>query len=293
MDKNNRDKVLVLLVDYNTSEMVPDVIKSINEDEVEISILLIDNGSSEKYSRQLQKIDDSRVHQVRLEKNIGFLGGNNFGLKYALNNMHDFEYVFFLNTDAFITDNLISGLKKILDTNKNAACISPKIFSKDGHTWYGGAKLDFKKGRVTSSIEIDAENPHLFYKVDVFNSCAVLFRTEMFIEAGMLNEDLFMYYDEADCSLKLRKLGYDILYTPQFTMLHYVSITSTNTSYTKTYYMTRNKFILFNNTMTLKAKMYYLAHEFAYHLKHKRIKNAFYHLKGFLDYKKGKFGRLN
>jgi len=36
-----------------------------------------------------------------------------------------------------------------------------------------------------------------------------------------------------------------------------------------------------------------LAHEFAYHLKHKRIKNAFYHLKGFLDYKKGKFGRLN
>ena len=287
------EKVLVVLVNYNTSELVPDVLKSIDESEVEVSILLVDNGSSVEDYEELKKLSDVRLHLLRLEKNVGFVKGNNIGIQYAMEKFNDFQYIFLLNTDAYIKPNLIGGLKKILDANSNAACISPKIFSRDGRTWYGGSSLNFKKGSVTSTVNIDEKKPSLFYKVDVFNGCAVLFRLDRFLQAGMLNEKLFMYYEEADSSLRIKELGYDILYAPGFDVLHDVSYSTRKVSYLKTYYMTRNKFMLFNQTMPLNYKVYYLAHEFAFHVKNKRFKNAFYHLKAFIDFKRGKVGKVN
>lgn len=286
------EKVLVLLVDYNTSDLVPDVLNSIREDQIEVSILIVDNGSAEESYRQLQKITDPRVHVIRSNENLGFAGGNNYGLRYAIKNFTGFKYIFLLNTDAYLTPNLIGGLKQILEANESAACISPKIFAREGRTWYGGANFDFKKGHISSSIKIDSENPLPFYEVDLFNGCAVLFRLDRYLEAGMLNEKLFMYYEEADCSLKLQKLGYKILYSPHFTVMHDVSYSTRNISHLKTYYMTRNRFLFFNKTMTLRSKAYFLLHEFAFYLKTKKYKNAVYLLRGYIDFKKGKTGRI-
>src|SRR5690606_13357951 len=103
---------------------------------------------------------------------------------------------------------------------------------------------------------------------------------------------LFMYFEEADHCLRLFKLGYKILYAPDYLVIHDVSYTTRKVSFLKTYYMTRNKFVLFNKTMNLSSKVYYLVHEFAYHLKYKRVKNAIYLLKGYLDFKKGKYEKL-
>lgn len=288
----SREKVLVILVDYNTADLVPDVLKSIHEEEVEVSILIVDNASKEESFKKLQKLDDPRVHLLRLNDNMGFTGGNNVGLKYAIEKFNDFQYVFLLNTDAYINPNLIGGLKKILDANKDAACISPKIFSRDGRTWYGGANFDFAKGKISSHIKIADEKPLPFYEVDLFSGCAVLFRLDRFLEIGMLNERLFMYYEEADCSIKLKEKGYKILYAPAFTVLHDVSFASRNISHLKTYYITRNKFFIFNKTMTSWAKVYYLVYQFAYFVKNKKYKNAVYLIKGFVDFKKGKTGRI-
>lgn len=287
-----KEKILVILVDYNTSDLVPDVLKSIDEEEVEISVLIVDNGSSEEAHQKLRRLKDPRVHLVRLENNLGFIGGNNFGLRYALDKFNDFKYIFLLNTDAYIKPNLIGGLKKILDANKDAACISPKIFAREGKTWYGGANVYPDTGRVSMTIKVDEDNLQPFYEVDVFSGCAVLFRLEPFLKVGMLNEKLFMYYEEAECSLKLRKLGYKILYTPNYTVLHDISFTSRNTSHLKTYYMTRNKFFIFNESMPTKAKMRFLLHEFGHFIKRKKYKNAVYLLKGYMDFKKGKTGRI-
>lgn len=287
-----RENVLVVLVDYNTADLVPGVLESIKEDFVDVSVLIVDNGPSDESYQQLKRINDPRVHVIKSNENLGFAGGNNYGIRYAMENLPEFKYVFLLNTDAYLTPNLIGGLKQILDENNDAACVSPKIFAKEGRIWYGGANFDFKKGHISSFIEIDANNPQSFYEVDLFNGCAVLFRLDRYLEAGMLNENLFMYYEEADFSLKLRKLGYKIFYSPLFTVLHDVSYSTRNISHLKTYYVTRNKFGFFSGTMTLQSKLYYLMHEFAFFLKRRKYKNALYLVKGYIDYRKGKTGRL-
>jgi GT2 family glycosyltransferase len=287
------EKVVVLLVNYNTTELIPEVLNAIKEDKVDVSILIVDNGSSIEAYNQLIEIQDSRVEIVRIEENIGLGGGNNYGLQYIADNYKDNKHVFLLNTDAYICPNILFELKKILDANHDAASVTPRIIMKDGRPWYGGSMIDFKKGIVSSFIDIDQQDLKPYYEVDVFNACAVLFDFDKLREGGMLNEKLFIYYEEADLSMKLHKLGYKNLYTPHFTIIHDVSYTTRNVSFLKTYYMTRNKFILFNNTMSLTSKIYYLAHEFAYHLKNKKFKNAKYLLKGYLDFKRGRLGKLN
>jgi GT2 family glycosyltransferase len=286
------DKVLVLLVDYNSSELVPGVLESIQEDKINVSILIVDNGSKVESYKQLKKITDPRVCLIRIEKNLGVGGGNNYGLEYAKINFPDIDYVFLLNTDAYCCRNILYELVQILKNNPDAASITPKIDMPDGTPWYGGSMIDYNTGVVSQFIPISPDNKKTYFEVDVFNGCAVLFDFQKLQNTGFLNDKLFMYYEEADLSLRLHKLGYKNLYCPHYTVIHAVSYTSRKVSFQKTYYMTRNKFVVFNKTMSLRSKLYFLAHELAFHLKYKKFKNAKYLLKGYFDFKRGRLGKL-
>ncbi len=286
------DKVLVLLVDYNSSELVPGVLESIQEDKIDVSILIVDNGSTLESYKELQKITDPRVHLIRIEKNIGIGGGNNHGLEYTKTNFPNINYVFLLNTDAYCCPNILYELVQILKNNPDAASVTPKIDMPDGRPWYGGSMIDYKTGVVSQFINISPGNKSTFFEVDVFNLCSVLFDFKKLQKSGFLNDNLFMYYEEADLSFRLHKLGYKNLYAPHHTVIHAVSYSTRKSTFLKTYYMTRNKFVLFNKTMSLKSKIYYLVHEFAYFIKNKKIKNARYLLKGYFDFKTGRLGKL-
>ncbi len=285
------EKVVVILVNYNTTKLLPKVLAALNEDKIELSILIVDNASSKESYHELLQIKDNRVHRVRLEENIGFAGGNNYGIQYAAKHYPDLKYVFLLNTDAYCSPNLIGNLLAIMSGKEEVACISPKILTRDGDKWYSGSYMNYKKGFVSASIKVP-DDPLAYYEVDVFNGCAVLVKLDKLLEVGMLNEDLFMYYEEADCSIKFKKLGYKSLYAPGYTVIHDVSFTTRNINYVKTYYKTRNKFIVFSRFMSFPTQVKFLVHEFAHHLKNKRFKNARYLLKGYIDFKRGRTGKL-
>ena len=265
------------------------LVDSIKED-INVEILIVDNDSTNETFAELESLKDSRIKLLRSEKNLGFTGGINFGLKYMLNNMPHIKYFFLFNPDALSSPNLIENLLKILESDKNIAAASPQILFPDGKPWYSGATLNINKGRVYNNPKTSDKKGAKYYDVDVFSGCAVLFDLEKVIKVGMFNEDLFMYYDEADLAIRLKEQGYRIVYTPELNIVHDVSYTTKNITHLKTYYMTRNKFIVFNKEMSLYSKVYFMLHELAYHLKNRRGKNALFHLKGFIDFLKGKKG---
>ena len=282
--------VVIIIINYKTSHLIQGLIDSINEEGIEISILIVDNASTQDSLNQLQLINNLRVHILKSEENLGFTGGINYALRYLLKNHHDLKYFFLLNPDAFSSSNLISNLLNILKENEDAACISPKIIDINGKPGYSGGQIEYNKGKVSATLDIQTEKAQNYYEIDAFSGCAALFDLDKVLEVGMFNEDLFMYYDEADISIKLKKNGYKILYAPNSFVRHDTSYSTRNISHLKTYYMTRNKFIVFNKSMTIGSKCYFLLHELAFHLKNRRVKNAVYHLKGFYDYVVGKKG---
>jgi GT2 family glycosyltransferase len=285
------EKVLIIIVNYKTSELMPELLRSVKESDVDVNIDILDNSSTPETLAPLKALNDSRVQVLACSDNLGFTGGINYVLKSGLAINGGYRYFFLLNPDAFSRPNLIGELAAILRENKDAASVSPKILFMDGRPWYQGGKIHYGQGKVMMEEEQALARPR-YIETDVFNGCAALFDFEKVKEAGLFNEDLFMYYDEADMSIRLKKLGYRILFAPSLEIYHDVSYTTKHISHLKTYYMTRNKFLVFGKQMSLGAKAYYLVHELAYHLKHKRVKNAWYHIKGYLHFTQGKFGAL-
>ncbi len=281
--------ISVLIINYKTSHLVQKLVDSIQED-IDVSILIVDNASTDETYRELEAVNDKRVHLLRSDENLGFTGGTNFGVRYLIKKMPFIKYFFLFNPDALSSPNLIKSLYTIIQSEKNVAAVSPRILFPDGNPWYSGATLDIHKGIVHNNPKNTGNVHEEYYDVDVFSGCAVLFDLSKVVDVGMFNEDLFMYYDEAELSIKLKEKDYRILYTPRCNIFHDVSYTTKNITHLKTYYMTRNKFIVFNKNMTLSSKIYFMLHEFAFHLKNRRLRNAVYHLKGFYDFLKGKKG---
>jgi GT2 family glycosyltransferase len=288
-DKN----VLIIIVNYKTSHLMQKLLSTVQEERASVSILILDNASTPESYAPLELLGDKRVHLLKSEKNLGFAGGVNHAYKYALKNLAPFQYLFLFNPDAISCPNLISDLIDVISHEDAAAGVSPKILYLNGKPWYSGAQIDYSEGTVYNNRITEATPGKPYYEVDVFSGCAVLFDVAKISKAGALNEDLFMYYDEADFSIKLRQHDFTILYAPGLVIYHDVSYTTRNISHLKTYYMTRNKFMVFGRTMNTFNKLYFLTHNLLFHLKNRRFKNVYYHLKGYLDYKRGVTGQLN
>lgn len=286
----DKETIPVILLTYKDTELIKPILETIQEDFVDVRIVILDNGSTETTWKKLNEIEDSRVTLIRSSENLGYTGGINYAVNFACKSVPGFKNFFIINPDAKCTRNVIHDLAAILNANDQFACVSPKIVSIDGHITYSGGKINPMKGTVKHIVFTEDHYSQEFFEVDAYTGCAVLFDLNKFRQCGMLNEDLFIYYDEADSSIKLKDQNLKILYAPSLKVFHDTSYTMRKVSYLKTYYMTRNKFIVFNSEMKMFNKIYFLAHEFAYHLKNKRVKNAFYHIKGYVDFLKGKKG---
>jgi GT2 family glycosyltransferase len=287
---NKKEIIPVILLTYQDTELIKPILSTIREDKIDVRIIILDNGSTDISWKSLNEINDGRTTLIRTEKNLGYTGGINYAVKYAKETIPCFKNFFIINPDAKCTPDLIFNLSRLLNNDEKAGCISPKILSVDRKITYSGGLIDSRKGNVEHIVYTDRNYPKETYEVDSYSGCAVLFDVEKFINVGMLNEDLFIYYDEADSSLKLKENGFKVLYAPSLQVYHDTSYTMRKVSYLKTYYMARNKFIVFNKSMTLFNKLYYVAFESAYHIKNKRIKNVSYLFKGVYHYMKGKTG---
>ncbi len=235
--------IYVIIINYKTEDMVVDAIKSFDEEEVDIHIVLLDNGSTESSHNVLQGITDNRVELIRSVTNLGFSGGVNHVAEYIKNKYKNPEYLFLFNPDAISTKNLVGNLCKFLSTNDNVAAVSPHIITMDNKSWFSGGMIDWKKCEILNNPEV--KNPNEVRKVDIYNGCAVLIDAKKFFEAGMLEGDLFIYYDETFLSMRFLKIGYQCFYHPGLIAYHHVSSSIGTSSTLKSYYMTRNHILFF------------------------------------------------
>ncbi len=125
------------------------------------------------------------------------------------------------------------------------AAISPHIVDMNNKIYYSGVSVDTKKCQL-NDFNLDNKS-NIKKNVDIFHGCAVLLNTEKFIQAGMFEEKIFMYYDEAFLSKSFKALSYKIMYDPSVVIRHYGSYSLGNVSFTKSYYHTRNHILYFES----------------------------------------------
>jgi len=123
-------KVAIVTVNYNTEEDTNNFLKSLkklNTEDFTYQVIIIDNGSTKVFLLS-ENEKDKRITIIRLEKNTGFAGGYNTGIKKAMQEGADFILV--VNNDTIVQPDLIKNLLPVLESDHKIILIgiTRKVF---------------------------------------------------------------------------------------------------------------------------------------------------------------------
>jgi len=221
-------KVSVIIINYNTSQLTYECIQSIfqYESRENIEIIVVDNASQIADYENLTTLlsSFSNVLVVRSKINLGFGGGNMFGIQHTTGN-----YFAFINSDVLFVESVFDKLTlfsektpdlgvagiQILDENHKKS-ISYRYFEGVRYKLLGRKFLEFTKKDKLSTQE---NNPNPFM-VDFVIGSFMFFRKEVFNSIGGFDTNIFLYYEESDICYRLKKEGYKTYFIPELKYIH-------------------------------------------------------------------------
>ena len=177
------------------------------------------------------------------DKNLGFAGGNNWGMRQAKGDLF-----FIVNNDTVMTEYLLDNLLKPFTEDRTIGVTSPKIMyyhHPDTIQYAGFFPMNKYTGRTTvrGELEKDSGQYNISGSTSGSHGCAMLVKKEVADTTGMFPEKFFLYYEEWDWSARILKAGYKIYYQSKGLIYHKESITMGKQSAVKVYYHTRNRIL--------------------------------------------------
>ena len=290
------ETVTAIVLNWNDYDGTAECIKSLQKLEYELlEILVVDNGSNDLSGRQI-KSDFPSVNVLFNQENLGFGGGMNSGIKYAMENNTD--YIWVLNNDITIENEETLGLLvNKLNRNEEAGAISPLIEEPNGDLWFAEGFIDTTTGesrhRVTNVGDLSSSQ----LENDYIPACCTLFQSNMLKKVGLFDEDFFIYYDDVDHGIRARQEGYTLITAANCHIVHKGSATSERTGGTiQPYYSARNRWILtrkhsFNQVSFITDHIHWAIYYFFYYSYNKKFASAYALLLGMLDGLLGRVGK--
>jgi len=256
-DQSNRyPRVSIALLNWNNADETLGCLESLKDVRYpNFDIVIVDNGSADDSLVRIDEFSKNNtsltLEVVRNSENLGFSGGCNTAISWALEKGG--EYLLLLNNDTDVDPLFLDDLVKVASLSPKAGILVPSIFFyyEPELLWFGGstnvAWRKMNKG-ITSSL-FKKELPREVRKpreLSFASGCAMLMRTDALREVGGFDERFFLYFEDADLSFRFRKAGWEILWVPTSHIRHKVSATTLTKvgSPRVHYYDTRNVLLL-------------------------------------------------
>lgn len=224
----------------DTCELIESLQKTIRS--VSYEIVVVDNASHRNEAGELQK-RYPEIKAIRSERNTGFAGGNNRGIREAKG-----KYIFLINNDTFLEEDGLSYLIERLESRPEIGAVSPKIrfaFPPRNIQFAGFTPLSFATLR-NESIGFGCpdngnfDTPHIS---PYLHGAAMMLKREAIEKTGLMSEIYFLYYEELDWCVALSHAGYELWYEPRCTVFHKESQSTGQSSPLRTFYITRNRML--------------------------------------------------
>ncbi len=237
-------QISIITINYNGLRDTSELIKTLPLEDDSIEVIVVDNASKEDEATIIEQ-RYPQVKVIRSKENLGFAGGNNLGIKAS----HG-KYLFFINNDTLLRPQP-SDLRLLinrLESSPKIGAVCPKI----RFAW-GDNPIQFAGYTPLSKITMRnhaigcGESDHGQYDTahltPYAHGAAMMVKREAIAKAGLMPECYFLYYEELDWSMMIRRAGYDIWYEPTVTVYHKESQTTGQESPLRTYYITRNRLL--------------------------------------------------
>jgi hypothetical protein len=178
----------------------------------------VDNGSTDDSATRIKAADQDAV-LLQSGENLGFAGGNNIGIRYAI--AHGADYVWLLNNDTIPDRNALPALLAKALTDKTIGAVGSVTYYANApcvvEAWGGGrVKLWFGYGR-------NSTRPRSDDWFDYLNGTSILISRAALENAGLLDEGFFLYWEDTEFCLRLRNRGWRLAAAPDSHVLHKVN----------------------------------------------------------------------
>jgi GT2 family glycosyltransferase len=215
--------------------------------------VVVDNGSDETTVDTLKDHLTTRT-LILSDDNLGYAGGNNLGISYALDRGADLIWV--LNPDTEVQPDTLKRLVSSMNSVPDIGVLGCRILNggDGGQTiWYNGATIDWSTGGGTSHTDngkkdSDVKDERL-RSVDYVTGASMLVRREVFEHIGLLPERYFLYFEETDFNVRARNAGWRVMVDSAARLLHYRRSWERAPGPNYVFYFIRNR-LLFGRTFS-------------------------------------------
>lgn len=216
----------------------------------ETETIVVDNASPKGRPDESIRRRFPWVKFIQSEKNLGFAGGNNLGIAEASG-----DYIFLLNNDTLLPKDFLDPIVDFMQTHPDAGMASPKVLYPDKTTiQYAGAigiNPVTGRGKRLGLMEKDHGQYDRNYETDLGHGAALIIPANVVEAVGPMPELYFLYYEEHDWCMMVKRLGYKMYYIGESHIIHKESIsTGGDDSPNKVYYLTRNRLIFMRRNFT-------------------------------------------
>lgn len=231
--KNFKNELAVIIVNYNTCQLLDDCLDSVFRAAQPVGglqVIVVDNGSLDDSMEMVAKKYPA-VLAIKNSKNLGFSKANNIGVGAS-----DARYVLFLNSDTVIKRYSLVKPVKYLKTHPRVGAVTIKLYLKDGsidfdnHRGYptpwasitkfsGLAKL-FPNSTFFNSYHLGFKKLDKIHQIPVAAGSFLMMPTKLFKDIGMWDETYFFYGEDIDLCYRINEAGYKIIYYPKVSTLH-------------------------------------------------------------------------
>lgn len=227
----NSPDVSIIIVNWNTREILRDCLRSVYENagEIDFDVIVVDNASTDG-SVEMVRREFDKVQLIANPENRGFAAANNQGMEVAAG-----RYMLLLNSDTIVLDGAIAKTAAFADAHPEAAVVGCRVLNRDRSLqptcfMYPSAlnlllaatylnKL-FPRSRFFGRERMTWWDRNDVREVEVVTGCFMLVRREAIDQVGVMDDGFFMYGEETDWCWRFRKAGWRNLYTPDGQIIH-------------------------------------------------------------------------
>lgn len=282
----SQPKVFIIILTWNRVHAVINCLISLNSLKYEnFEVLVVDNASEDGTVQKLREIFP-KLEIIVNERNLGYTGGNNVGIRHALQKGAD--YVLLLNNDSLVHPNLLTELIAVANSDPIIAVVGAKNL-KAGNPriiWAAWAKITYGPTLTTiyGANKLDSPKYCRIKDVEQVVGCGYMWRRKALEDIGLLDTNFFGYHEDVDWCFRARKAGWRTVYVGTAIVYHQGSLSCSPfyKNYIPVMYFLGRNAILFTRKHGNFLKLIKLLFNSiigsirrCHHSRNKRIKNSF------------------
>lgn len=191
----------------------------------DLRVICVDNGSSDG-SQEAVRTRFPQVVLIEAATNLGYAGGNNLGLRYALD--RGARWMMLVNNDATVAADVIEGFERAARAHPRAGILAGKVYfaQRPETVWFAGQRvreLLGYSGRPRGYGRADAPRYSGIRPTGRAVGALMAVSREAVEAVGLLDEDLFAYVEDVDWALRVRDAGLEVVFAPGARAWHGVS----------------------------------------------------------------------